>query len=150
MVDAIRNKLSALRDTRKKLDDDAARIDAKKAIVAAQIAVLEEVLQLSDRPPVAEASSNGHEELEQHLHEIEDDATSAGLTDTVLDVLRKSSTSLLPAQVADIAVPRIRTKSSNPRRVIQNTLINLRNRGKVEQLPDGSYRHVAETSLDDI
>jgi len=65
--------------------------------------------------------------------------TRGGTTKAVMEVLQSAGRAMKGSEVADLLDGKLETKSSDPKRLIQNTLINLRNRGVLKQGNDGRY-----------
>jgi len=123
-------RISLLRSRQEQLAQDFDRIKESMRTVHAQIHVLQSVLAEFPDDAIDESSEEG---------EGEGEPEKQGATDAVLDLLKNHPDGLLIREVVNTLKDTVETNAADPRRMLYNTILNLRKRRTIQayDTPEG-------------
>jgi hypothetical protein len=139
-ADILSQELEVHRLRRADIKGQVSGLRSELASLSIAIDTLESVLaKLSNEETPPPANMNGH----THRPAVKQpDRSSKKATHVAFQYVQDHPEGTKPSDVADAISHQIISKSSDRRRVVMNTLINLVNRGKIARGDDGKYRPV--------
>jgi hypothetical protein len=133
-VDLISQEIESHRARLAEIDGQMAELRGESASIERTIASLESVVEkLAESPTIAAP-------LRAVARTAPSRAASGKATDVVRQFLLAHPDGMRPREIADAIAGDIQTNSSEPRRLVMNTLLNLARQNQAVKGDDGRYR----------